>query len=469
MCSLPEPKLEGLSISAKTYGTGPRVELAATANSHVNRVENRAEETFTSWGSDSPQSPLMGGTVDQPQCVTIHDASTGSADEFHGDKNTNMAAPSLSPVQFDEAKVPTNDAQTAENRGMLNKDCIIIQGLPESSASNPRERVAADLEQFQKLLNEMPQPTEAITVLKAFRLGDRTNAAPRPLKIVLGSNEQAKPILSRRFRLKHSQKSYIRQSTQNKDPIPLLRTAEGTEISDDKDKAEHLSQFFRSVVTSEPDFFSPTCEDEETPALEAVSFTKTIVQKGWLNLEESTSPGRRRPPSSNFEQARRLVEALAYALQYKQSSVLCHVDGAHCDERLGIRIGYRTDDHLLNQRRTKALTRLSTTTVHDLLFADDCAPNSTTEVDMQRSTDLFASGCAHFGRTINTDKTVVMHQQWRVRVNGTEITSVNYFNFPGGTTSRYTRIDDEEATGSSKQTKPSAGCRTACGIATTFN
>ncbi|BHF66897.1 hypothetical protein SprV_0200992300 [Sparganum proliferum] len=85
--------------------------------------------------------------------------------------------------------------------------------------------------------------------------------------------------------------SYIRQSTRNKDPIPLLRVAEGTEIFDDKDKAEHLSQFFRSVVTSEPDFFSPTCEDKETPTLEAVFFTETIVRNELLNLKESTSPG----------------------------------------------------------------------------------------------------------------------------------------------------------------------------------
>nr|VZI04138.1 unnamed protein product [Spirometra erinaceieuropaei] len=56
--------------------------------------------------------------------------------------------------------------------------------------------------------------------------------------------------------------SYIRQSTRNKDPVPLLRTAEGVEISDDKDKAEHLSQSFRSVVTSEPAFSSPAYEDE---------------------------------------------------------------------------------------------------------------------------------------------------------------------------------------------------------------
>nr|VZI24085.1 unnamed protein product [Spirometra erinaceieuropaei] len=71
--------------------------------------------------------------------------------------------------------------------------------------------------------------------------------------------------------------SYIRQSTRNKDPIPLLRTAEGMEVSDDKDKAEHLSQFFRSVVTNEPDLLSPICEDEEKPTLEAVFFIEAIV------------------------------------------------------------------------------------------------------------------------------------------------------------------------------------------------
>nr|VZI26243.1 unnamed protein product [Spirometra erinaceieuropaei] len=85
--------------------------------------------------------------------------------------------------------------------------------------------------------------------------------------------------------------SCIRQRTRNKDPIPLLRTARGAEISDDKDKAERLSQFFRSVVTSEPDFFSPAYEDEETHTLEAVFFTEAIVRNELLSLKESISPG----------------------------------------------------------------------------------------------------------------------------------------------------------------------------------
>ncbi|BHF84567.1 hypothetical protein SprV_0902771800 [Sparganum proliferum] len=113
------------------------------------------------------------------------------------------------------------------------------------------------------------------------------------VKILIARDRKAfgKDLLNRAMVNPKVLYSYIRQSTRNKDPIPLPRTAEGMEISDDKDKAEHLSQFFWSVVTSEPDFFSPICEDEETPTLEAVFFTEAIVRNELLNLKESTSPG----------------------------------------------------------------------------------------------------------------------------------------------------------------------------------
>nr|VZI47122.1 unnamed protein product [Spirometra erinaceieuropaei] len=83
---------------------------------------------------------------------------------------------------------------------------------------------------------------------------------------------------------------------------------------------------------------------------------------------------------------------------------------AYRDERPGIRIAYRTDGHLLNHRRMNFQSRVSTATVHELLFADDCALNTTSEEEMQRSMDLFAAACENFGLVINTQKTVVMHQ-----------------------------------------------------------
>ncbi|VDM03854.1 unnamed protein product [Schistocephalus solidus] len=57
---------------------------------------------------------------------------------------------------------------------------------------------------------------------------------------------------------------------------------------------------------------------------------------------------------------------------------------AYCVEQPGIRIAYSTNGHLLNSRRMQASTRVSTTIVHDLLFADDCVLNTVTEEDMQR-------------------------------------------------------------------------------------
>ncbi|VDL89587.1 unnamed protein product [Schistocephalus solidus] len=98
-------------------------------------------------------------------------------------------------------------------------------------------------------------------------------------------------------------------------------------------------------------------------------------------------------------------------------------------------------------------TRMSTTTIHDLLFVDDCALNTVTEEDMQRSMDLFAAGCADFGLTISTAKAVVVPQPppsmeynaLRINVNGAQLKNVETFAYLGSTLSRNTRIDDEVA------------------------
>ncbi|BHF82586.1 hypothetical protein SprV_0802572500 [Sparganum proliferum] len=133
---------------------------------------------------------------------------------------------------------------------------------------------------------------------------------------------------------------------------------------------------------------------------------------------------------------------------------------AYRDECPGIRIAYRTDGHLLNQRRMHFQSCVSTTTVHELLFADDCALNTTSEEEMQRSMDLFSAACENFGLVINTQKTVVMHQPPpnsvtppnapQISVNGTQLQVVENFPYLGSTLSRNTKIDDEVANRISK-------------------
>ncbi|BHF76265.1 hypothetical protein SprV_0501936300 [Sparganum proliferum] len=110
-------------------------------------------------------------------------------------------------------------------------------------------------------------------------------------------------------------------------------------------------------------------------------------------------------------------------------------------------------------------SRASTTTIHELLFADDCALKTTSEEDMQRSMDLFSDARKNFVLLINTQKTVVMHQAPppntvtppnapppppQISVNGTRLQVVENFPYLGSTLSRNTLIDDEVANRISK-------------------
>nr|VZI44272.1 unnamed protein product [Spirometra erinaceieuropaei] len=134
---------------------------------------------------------------------------------------------------------------------------------------------------------------------------------------------------------------------------------------------------------------------------------------------------------------------------------------AYRNERPGIRIANRTDGHLLNHRRMNFQSRVSTATVHELHFVDDCALNTASEEEMQRSMDLFSAACENFGLVINTQKTVVMHQPPpnsatapnappQISVNGNQLQVVENFPYLGSTLSHNTKIDDEVANRISK-------------------
>nr|VZH93809.1 unnamed protein product [Spirometra erinaceieuropaei] len=121
---------------------------------------------------------------------------------------------------------------------------------------------------------------------------------------------------------------------------------------------------------------------------------------------------------------------------------------AHRDERPGTRIAYKTDCQRLNHKRMHAQSRVSTTTVHELLFVDNCAINTISEGDVQRSMDFFSAACENFGQIINTEKTEVMHlpppntahNAPQITVNGTQLHVVDNFTYLF-----VTKIDSEVA------------------------
>nr|VZI49357.1 unnamed protein product [Spirometra erinaceieuropaei] len=124
---------------------------------------------------------------------------------------------------------------------------------------------------------------------------------------------------------------------------------------------------------------------------------------------------------------------------------------AYRDEHSEIRIAYGIDGYLLNGGRMQARTGLSTTTVHDLPLADDCALDSTIEEVLQQSMGLLAPRYAQFRLTIHACKTAIVNQpplnanynSPRITVNDRQLRTVNHFAYLRSTLLRGTNIDYE--------------------------
>nr|VZI21869.1 unnamed protein product [Spirometra erinaceieuropaei] len=117
-------------------------------------------------------------------------------------------------------------------------------------------------------------------------------------------------------------------------------------------------------------------------------------------------------------------------------------------------------------------SRLSTATVHELLFADDCALNTSSERNMRKSMDFFTAAWHNFGLVINTVKTVFMHQLSpdaayvapQVNENSTQMQVVDNFAYLNGTPLTLSRSKMKWFAGFPKPAKPSVVCKTKFGI-----
>nr|VZI45968.1 unnamed protein product [Spirometra erinaceieuropaei] len=71
---------------------------------------------------------------------------------------------------------PSADKATGnrKNEPLDRQHCVVVQGLSESDAPTAKERISADLNMLQHLLNEMLNSNEKITIRAAFRIGKKT-------------------------------------------------------------------------------------------------------------------------------------------------------------------------------------------------------------------------------------------------------------------------------------------------------
>ena len=124
---------------------------------------------------------------------------------------------------------------------------------------------------------------------------------------------------------------------------------------------------------------------------------------------------------------------------------------AYADEEPDIIIRHRMDGSVFNLRRLQAKTKIRQQPIREFLFADVCALASSSEHAMQTSLDSFASACQHYGLTISTQKTEVLHQpaprtqpsEPELQVDNSVLKNTDKFVYLGSTINRAVTIDDE--------------------------
>nr|VZI27736.1 unnamed protein product [Spirometra erinaceieuropaei] len=174
-----------------------------------------ATESLVSMG-DNPSEPST--SLSNSACSTgpsVGSEETSSWQDGKGKRHNGSIEPQTTPVDLLR---PSADKATGnrKNEPLDRQHCVVVQGLSESDASNPKERIFADLNMLQHLLNEMLNSNEKITIRAAFRIGKKVSeqsetVRPRPLKIVLNSKEEASLLLSRKSSLRNSHKEVFFQ------------------------------------------------------------------------------------------------------------------------------------------------------------------------------------------------------------------------------------------------------------------
>jgi hypothetical protein len=86
------------------------------------------------------------------------------------------------------------------------EQCIIVQGLVESSETIPKDRIIDDLKQIKICIEPLLDKGDNIEIFKAYRLGTlKDDMRPRPLKLILRDKYQVNMLLHRKRSIKHTQ------------------------------------------------------------------------------------------------------------------------------------------------------------------------------------------------------------------------------------------------------------------------
>ena len=130
-------------------------------------------------------------------------------------------------------------------------------------------------------------------------------------------------------------------------------------------------------------------------------------------------------------------------------SVILHLTSQNLPE--GVKLMYRTDGGLLNISRFRAKSKVLTSSIMELQYADDNALVAHSEADLQSILDAFARAYWLLGLDLNIKKTQVLHQPApgthpqppTIHVDGNTLENVDQFAYLGSLLSTRPTIDAE--------------------------
>ena len=176
-----------------------------------------------------------------------------------------------------------------------------------------------------------------------------------------------------------------------------------------------------------------------------------IIRSFHENMEATVRDGTAKSPPFNVTCGTKQGCVLAPTLFSIFFSLMLHT--AFKDATDGVDIKTRFDKGLCGVKTThfNAPTKVTVSTIRDLLFADDCALAATSIEALQRLCDLFARAARRFGLTISIKKTEALYQPARgnfytppvVSIEGKQLNAVESFKYLGGTVTNDASLDAE--------------------------
>jgi hypothetical protein len=129
-------------------------------------------------------------------------------------------------------------------------------------------------------------------------------------------------------------------------------------------------------------------------------------------------------------------------------SVLLRHAFEDCSE--GVNIHTRADGSLYNINRLLSKSKVETVLIRELLFADDAALTSHTEIGLQLLVNKFSEACKEFGLTISLKKTNIMRQGTdclpAISIEGNTLDVVEDFTYLGSSITSTLSMEKEIAT-----------------------